>query len=223
MHRHFTSLRSIDELNALEGDEDTDRFEERAYHGKDGALGGMNGICVYNEFEISEEPNEFYWNATTARESRPDYFPYHPKDLPRKKDEENMTPPLSPIKVVKQTLHPHSSNDRTDDESRPLLTRDPLALVRRPPPPNLSTTISSMYPSRTTIRAREAHIQKLLLLNAYPVAYIILWIPGILNRFIELTGHKSRTVAILQASTQFVGLANACEFFFLPFGIDSEC
>ena len=55
-------------------------------------------------------------------------------------------------------------------------------------------------------------IQKTLLLNAYPLAYIILWIPGIVNRLIEATGHTSEVMKILQASTQLVGLANALTY-----------
>lgn len=211
MHRHFSSLRSIDELNGLEVD--TDRFGERASSTHD----TLNGIYVYNEFEISEEPNDMYWNSTTPKDEKSDYFPSHPKDVPQTQNDRT-TPPPSPFKVIKQTFYPHASEGASSssatahkaNESTALLTRDPLALVRRPPPTYLTTTISPTVPLRSTIKARETHIQKLLLFNAYPVAYIILWIPGILNRFIELTGHKSRPVAILQASTQFVGLANAC-------------
>jgi len=55
-------------------------------------------------------------------------------------------------------------------------------------------------------------IQRVLLLNAYPLAYIILWIPGIANRLIEATGHSSSVMQILQASTQLVGLANALTY-----------
>jgi hypothetical protein len=44
VHRHFSSMRSIGELNALEGD--TDRFEGKTYKDDD-----LNGIHVYNEFE----------------------------------------------------------------------------------------------------------------------------------------------------------------------------
>ncbi|KAF8338450.1 G protein-coupled glucose receptor regulating Gpa2-domain-containing protein [Amanita rubescens] len=55
-------------------------------------------------------------------------------------------------------------------------------------------------------------IQRVLLLNAYPLAYIILWIPGIANRLIEATGHSSPVTQILQASTQLVGLANALTY-----------
>ncbi|KAF9003678.1 G protein-coupled glucose receptor regulating Gpa2-domain-containing protein [Cyathus striatus] len=64
----------------------------------------------------------------------------------------------------------------------------------------------------TSIDPRYRSIQRILLLNAYPLAYIILWIPGIVNRFIELTGHTSRVTQVLQASTQFVGLANALTY-----------
>ena len=60
-----------------------------------------------------------------------------------------------------------------------------------------------------TLRERERRIQKLLLFNAYPIGYILLWIPGILNRLLELGGGSSRALAIAQSSTQFVGLANA--------------
>ncbi|KAF9003677.1 G protein-coupled glucose receptor regulating Gpa2-domain-containing protein [Cyathus striatus] len=59
---------------------------------------------------------------------------------------------------------------------------------------------------------RHRSVQRILLLNAYPLAYIILWIPGIANRLVELSGHTSRITQVLQASTQFVGLANALTY-----------
>ncbi|TFK31354.1 G protein-coupled glucose receptor regulating Gpa2-domain-containing protein [Crucibulum laeve] len=59
---------------------------------------------------------------------------------------------------------------------------------------------------------RHKSIERILLLNAYPLAYIILWIPGIANRLIEASGHTSIVMQILQASTQFVGLANALTY-----------
>ena len=55
-------------------------------------------------------------------------------------------------------------------------------------------------------------IQKMLLLNSYPLTYIVLWIPGIVNRLIEATGHKSTVMQLIQASTQLVGLANAVTY-----------
>ncbi|KAL0950073.1 hypothetical protein HGRIS_010077 [Hohenbuehelia grisea] len=66
--------------------------------------------------------------------------------------------------------------------------------------------------SSTSTSPRHRAIQRILLLNAYPLLYIILWIPGLANRIVEATGNKSRVTAILQASTQFVGLANALTY-----------
>ncbi|KAJ8507827.1 hypothetical protein ONZ45_g9844 [Pleurotus djamor] len=56
---------------------------------------------------------------------------------------------------------------------------------------------------------RHKAVQRILLLNAYPLFYIILWIPGLANRVVEASGHSSKVTQIMQASTQFVGLANA--------------
>ncbi|KAF9003679.1 G protein-coupled glucose receptor regulating Gpa2-domain-containing protein [Cyathus striatus] len=72
--------------------------------------------------------------------------------------------------------------------------------------------VASHRSSGEQLDPRYRSIQRILLLNAYPVAYIILWIPGIANRLIELTGHTSKVTQVLQASTQFVGLANALTY-----------
>ncbi|KAL3425130.1 hypothetical protein PVAG01_04411 [Phlyctema vagabunda] len=55
-------------------------------------------------------------------------------------------------------------------------------------------------------------IQKAMLLHAYPILYIILWIPGISMRIVQATGGKSYALSVLQASTQFIGFANALTF-----------
>ncbi|KAI9824731.1 MAG: hypothetical protein M1832_001557 [Thelocarpon impressellum] len=62
------------------------------------------------------------------------------------------------------------------------------------------------------IAAKEAMIKKTLLLNAYPIMYILLWLPGIANRIAEATGRPTVVLQILQASTQYVGLANAVTY-----------
>ena len=54
----------------------------------------------------------------------------------------------------------------------------------------------------------------MMLLNAYPFFYIILWMPGIVNRFVEASGQKVAWLAALQATTQYVGLANAITYGF---------
>ncbi|KAL1794687.1 hypothetical protein ACET3X_006503 [Alternaria dauci] len=81
--------------------------------------------------------------------------------------------------------------------------------------------ISGAYDSETTPRLTEAsprdlerEIRKMLLLNAYPVLYILLWLPGILNRLVEAAGYSSFPLTILQSSTQYIGLANAITYGF---------
>jgi len=67
----------------------------------------------------------------------------------------------------------------------------------------------------TTNTARNKKIQRALLLNAYPIAYILLWLPGLVNRLVELsTGKSSFVLQVLQSSTQFVGVANAITYGF---------
>ncbi|EPS43081.1 hypothetical protein H072_2936 [Dactylellina haptotyla CBS 200.50] len=60
--------------------------------------------------------------------------------------------------------------------------------------------------------ARSRRVRRVLLLNAYPAMYILLWIPGIINRIVEASGGHSDVTTFLQASTQFIGLANALTY-----------
>jgi hypothetical protein len=60
--------------------------------------------------------------------------------------------------------------------------------------------------------ARLVAIEKVLLLNAYPLLYIVLWIPGLANRLAEAFGDSPKVLLVMQATTQFVGLANAFTF-----------
>ncbi|KKY37732.1 putative glucose receptor git3 [Diaporthe ampelina] len=94
---------------------------------------------------------------------------------------------------------------------------------RKAPPPALSGdkfdatgTTDSEFPQRRQTRQMEREIKRMLLLNAYPIMYVLLWIPGLANRFMEATGNTShsRVLAALQSSSQFVGLANALTYGF---------
>lgn len=78
-------------------------------------------------------------------------------------------------------------------------------------------TAASEFPHRRQTRKVEREIKRMLLLNAYPIMYVILWIPGLINRFMEATGRTpsdGRALAAMQASSQFVGLANALTYGF---------
>lgn len=61
-------------------------------------------------------------------------------------------------------------------------------------------------------RARKQAVRKMLLLNGYPICYIILWIPGITNRIYEAFGPSPIWLRTLQATTQLVGFANALTY-----------
>lgn len=70
---------------------------------------------------------------------------------------------------------------------------------------------------RTTSAAAKMpappNLKRMLLMNGYPIAYIILWIPGMANRLVEvINGSSPVWLRALQASTQFVGVANAVTY-----------
>ncbi|KAF5990177.1 cyclic amp receptor 2 [Fusarium bulbicola] len=70
-----------------------------------------------------------------------------------------------------------------------------------------------MRPSNDQV---ELEIKRMLLLNAYPFMYVLLWAPGLINRLMEASGNpNSKTINVaLQAPTQFIGLANALTYGF---------
>lgn len=81
--------------------------------------------------------------------------------------------------------------------------------------PYIDTTQQS---SDNVERSRNApaspNLKRMLLLNGYPIAYIILWIPGMANRLAESVGTSPRWLTSLQACTQFIGMVNALTYGF---------
>lgn len=80
---------------------------------------------------------------------------------------------------------------------------------------DLPHSSASDAPRLRNSRGFEKEIRRMLLLNAYPTLYVLLWIPGIVNRFMEATGtapSNTRIVGALQSTSQFVGFANALTF-----------
>jgi len=61
-------------------------------------------------------------------------------------------------------------------------------------------------------RQRKQAVRKMLLLNGYPILYVILWIPGMATRIYEAFGVAPLWLRGLQASTQLVGFANAMTY-----------
>ncbi|KAF5679447.1 cyclic amp receptor 2 [Fusarium heterosporum] len=84
------------------------------------------------------------------------------------------------------------------------------------PQVNVLQTNGSEFRMRPDNHQVELEVKRMLLLNAYPFMYVILWAPGLINRVMEASGH-SNSVAInaaLQAPSQFIGLANALTYGF---------
>ncbi|KAG4029781.1 hypothetical protein MFRU_014g00810 [Monilinia fructicola] len=76
------------------------------------------------------------------------------------------------------------------------------------------TTVASDYILEQK-KKTEREIKHMLLLSGYPIMYIILWIPSIVNRIIEATGSTAvspRTLNLLQVPAQFVGFCNAVTY-----------
>lgn len=58
------------------------------------------------------------------------------------------------------------------------------------------------------------NLKKMLLMNGYPIAYLLLWIPGMANRLAESIDASPRWLQALQCSTQFIGFVNAFTYGF---------
>lgn len=123
-----------------------------------------------------------------------------------------------PICSTTQLLLEKSANSSTADVTIPLSSSRALTditsytLSLSPIPSASSPSSLPTYNRNPSLSRKQREIRRVLLLNAYPIAYVILWTPGIANRIVELTGHSSRVLNILQSSTQFIGLANAITY-----------
>lgn len=77
------------------------------------------------------------------------------------------------------------------------------------------STTSQPAPSTRDVAKNDREIRRMLLLNAYPLAYFILSLPWMVNCFIEAQGHEShyqRAMHVLLGLPQYLGLVNAIIF-----------
>ncbi|KAG9203663.1 hypothetical protein G6514_002681 [Epicoccum nigrum] len=90
-----------------------------------------------------------------------------------------------------------------------------------PIPPPAPSPFPFRRASHAQTKARiDRDIWKMLLLNMYPVTYLILWLPGIANRIAEGMGYNVHALVVLQSSTQFIGAANAAGYLWKEHGRD---
>ncbi|KAK0661747.1 hypothetical protein DIS24_g2344 [Lasiodiplodia hormozganensis] len=100
------------------------------------------------------------------------------------------------------------------------LTIDTSITPSSPPPRELfdsPTSIRTHMQQQSFNRHAQVgrEVRRMLLLNAYPVAWVVLWLPGIANRLVEAAaGSSPRWLRIMQSTTQYVGLANALTYGF---------
>jgi hypothetical protein len=66
--------------------------------------------------------------------------------------------------------------------------------------------------TRNKPRRRSDGYGRAMCLHGYPLMYIVFWVPGIANRVAEALGTVPLWLRALQASTQFVGLANVLTY-----------
>ncbi|KAF4954073.1 hypothetical protein FSARC_12240 [Fusarium sarcochroum] len=81
---------------------------------------------------------------------------------------------------------------------------------------NVLQTNASEFPQRRDTHEVEVEIKRMMLLNGYPFMYVLLWVPGLVNRLLEALGTpvSETTIAALNTSTQFIGFANAATYGF---------
>ncbi|KAH9862680.1 hypothetical protein J1614_010773 [Plenodomus biglobosus] len=112
---------------------------------------------------------------------------------------------------------PASSSKEYGDMGEPSPSTMTSDTLHTPQHPTAQTPLRR--PSRST-RTIDREVWRMLLLNMYPVTYLILWLPGMLNRITEGMGHAIHALVILQSSTQFIGFANATVYIYQEHGKD---
>ncbi|GME65006.1 Glucose receptor Git3 [Neofusicoccum parvum] len=131
--------------------------------------------------------------------------------------------PTSPLNTTTTTTHHRHPSDLlspttpiTAAPATSTTTLHPilLAAAAADSNPNRISLSSVSDAARRQSRQVEREIKRMLLLNAYPIMYVVLWTPGLVNRLLEATGSRSQTLAVLQSSSQYVGFANALTYGF---------
>lgn len=106
----------------------------------------------------------------------------------------------SSVATTTKTPYQHSRYDSVENTAR-------MGFANEQGAGNAATHIVS-----SGARQRKQAVRKMLLLNGYPILYVILWIPGMATRIWEAFGVAPLWLRGMQASTQLVGLANALTY-----------
>lgn len=75
-------------------------------------------------------------------------------------------------------------------------------------PRNLAST-----PGHSSGALRQRNdISKALLMNGYPLAYVLLWLPAQIRAATDAAGHTPHWINLLQWTPHFIGIANALTY-----------
>ncbi|KAF5619602.1 cyclic amp receptor 2 [Fusarium tjaetaba] len=187
-----------------------------------------NGFQVTGHEEFELDPFELVQPNTTA--TKPAMFPKESQSPPSPREntfkEINMEfgerTQAGPSEAQGLSMrHRPTASKSGADLPRLEVTGNPIAEVYTPRQSQYSQisalqTNTSEFHMRPSTDQVELEIQRMLLLNAYPFMYVLLWAPGLINRLMEASGNpNSKTINVaLQAPTQFIGLANALTYGF---------
>lgn len=146
----------------------------------------------------------------------PEYFKGEPVYMHNADDDEATLDEMIHDRPARSLKHQRSIAEDIERITPSTPYQEHLAASSRRDVTATNRTSCSEFPIRRESHQAEREIKRMMLLNAYPIAYIILWIPGITNRLLEATGHtaSARVAASLQVSTQFIGFANALTYGF---------
>ncbi|XP_044716430.1 G protein-coupled glucose receptor regulating gpa2 domain-containing protein [Hirsutella rhossiliensis] len=113
--------------------------------------------------------------------------------------------PLETAPTGKTTFWSVSADD-SSSQAQPGSINKPAQVKIAPNQPDQDRPASKM--------PAPPNLKKMLMMNGYPIAYILLWLPGMINRLTESVGTSPRWLQALQCSTQFIGFVNAFTYGF---------
>ncbi|KAG5970415.1 hypothetical protein E4U55_001681 [Claviceps digitariae] len=123
---------------------------------------------------------------------RPDHQHHLDFDLDLDMDVKTSTITTTTTHTAAAIATPRPSGLQDQDFASKPARESAMSVAKVPPPPN---------------------VRRMLLMNGYPIAYILLWLPGIANRLVEsINGSSPQWLTALQATTQFVGFVNAITY-----------
>lgn len=175
-----------------------------------------SGIVPTNHYSVTTQARPGTGHRPPYEEIEPEVpSPTHAEPSERRslRDSSWLRLSVSSEKDVLQS--PKAALTRTETAPPPYSEDDYCSKpLRRPSLKGFGTmTRVETYKSPETKRI-EREVKRMLLLNAYPIFYVMLSIPGLVNRLLQASGSplSGRLLDALQASSAFIGFANAVTY-----------